>query len=497
MASYFLIFSIFCFNLFSNDYKVELSIPLGQSKINLFNLKTDTIQYYSDDGTFLSGFHFKRTNTSEKIIIRLRVTQKGIMIFSCDTIINKNINSFNKIFKIEHYSESILVSCQFDEIYINKELFLKKETQNDIIKVNQILFPTEYDGFSRSEFVKNKIIIPNNIIYLIKSLFKEQGKDDVYGYVSIEIENKLTQDLTLLAKLDVNKHKEYFIPRNIVDKHYENVSISNLKIKGKSSSILRLPLYVDEDNIKSGNYDFTIELNIFGSNDIIYQKSISFYCEKKSAVETYFFVSYLLISLVGIYYLVKIYRKEILNFNLRIFTTIALFSSLNFMLTYAALFIDSTIFSLLGPYKIFLTSLITEFISYLIIFTTVILFPKKGIISLLLIVQYLLVTAFYSSFFIHQLLFLFFKIILLESVLIFAKQFKISASAILFAIILGLTDVVLKHYILLESSILFRLYYADWYIVSYLIIVGFFYTFLAVRLANLLVKPIRNIVYYV
>ena len=491
------LYFIFFISLFSNDLKVNLSAPLGQNKINLLNNKIDTIQYFSNND-FLSAIHFKRENTIQDLNISFIFIQNNKTILSVDTVLQTNINSLNQVFSINPELGVLKVLCKVNQKhYFEKKVFFIKKNQDRIIKINEIIFPTEFDGFSKREYVKNKIIIPNNLIYALQKLFKQQSEDDVYGYITIDIENLLNQDLTLIGTIDTEEHKAFFITRDKIDKHYDDVSLSNIKLRSKEKSYLRLPLYVDEDNISSGEYTFNLCIKLFATNDLLYEDKITIYCERKSLFEAYCFLLYLSFGFLGFFYLIKLYRTEILDFNLRIFTTIALFSSLNFVLTYAALFFENTFFSLFGPYKIFLTSIITEFISYLFIFTTVLLFPKKGIIALLFVIQYLLVTAFYSSFFLHQVIFLFFKIILFETIFTILRRLNISVLSFIFALALAVSDILIKHYILLESSILFRMYYADWYILSYVSIVGFFYTFIAIRLSRLLVKPIRNIIYYV
>lgn len=171
---------------------------------------------------------------------------------------------------------------------------------------------------------------------------------------------------------------------------------------------------------------------------------------------------------------------------------VALFSGLLFVVGTAAQLLGAALGAALGPFSVFFTGLVDDAVSYALLSTLLRLLPRPGVMGLTVTLTALLrglVTGGLSPF---DLLFIGSRVFFLEGALylfgltrggggwrsagLFAQWLRLSAG-------FGLASVASVASSLVLQALLYRLYFADAYVLALLLLPGFVYVLIALALA--------------
>jgi len=153
--------------------------------------------------------------------------------------------------------------------------------------------------------------------------------------------------------------------------------------------------------------------------------------------------------------------------------------------------------AIFGPFSSLFTGIFYEIVFYAIIVSLLILIPKIGVISILIMVRFILNGIVFGNFSPVFLISYGFQAVALEAALYLTgitRGIKIEDRKISLGINLGVADA-LSSYVSFNLFIfMYRLFYADWYIIMNLTINGFVYTFIGVLLGIVLGKKLKKVV---
>ena len=177
------------------------------------------------------------------------------------------------------------------------------------------------------------------------------------------------------------------------------------------------------------------------------------------------------------------YHRSIFSrFTTKRLILIALFGTTIFItVSIPSTLLANLISALLGPASFLVTGLVNEMLYYALLTTLLMLVPKPGVITLVSLVRLLLGGVVLGLFNPTTLVYTGVSILLLEA------GFKIARNGrhlLPLALAFGVCDSIAVYVDFQISMTLYRLFYAEWYIISRCVIDGFIYTFVGVFLGK-------------
>lgn len=278
-----------------------------------------------------------------------------------------------------------------------------------------------------------------------------------------------------------------------------NRSISFASLPAGELTSIPLPIYFHPQFAVAGEYEREISVKIWGSDTTVLsaKRLLHIVVPNRHAL----FVSGLAIlaSCTGLIVLLRFHRQFFLRFSTKQLIVIALFGTTVFV----AVVVPSTLFlnlisMILGPFSVLITGLINEALYYALLTALLIYIygvpgdktrqddsdlqthRKGGVILLVSAVRLLLGAVTFGLFTPMTIIYTGTSILLLETGFLLVRRRGLLA----WALVLGICDAIAV-YVDFQLSILFyRLFYADWYILLRIIVVGFAYTFIGVLLGS-------------
>ncbi|MBU2700291.1 hypothetical protein Ga0466249_001383 [Sporomusaceae bacterium BoRhaA] len=285
---------------------------------------------------------------------------------------------------------------------------------------------------------------------------------------------------------------------------HENSLVAFAALTGEAKQRIRLPVYADEQLFGSGgNYLLQVTIADEMDSTVIKEIPIKIIKQDSRAAGVVCFAVILLAG--GLFFAACRFQRILRTFRTRWLVTIALFGAAAF----AVVNVPSTLFGelfhiLLGPFGFVISGLFSSVFLYMIVMSLVILIPYTGVIALISIIRMLLGMLAFGQF--SPITFLSYGIhaLFLESFLYGSGMYRYLQSQqtgdkipvpkmALLAFICAAADC-LSIYVSLQSmSVLYRMYYADWYIELILLVNGLVYTAIGAFCGVLLGKRLSKV----
>ena len=276
-----------------------------------------------------------------------------------------------------------------------------------------------------------------------------------------------------------------------------NRSLAFVSLMGKSTTPVPLPIYLNplfqrhQDFIGEGQYERAIEVKIWGSD------ATALRATRPLLIVTSNLHALLVTSLVtvvtglGIGLLLCFHSQLFTRFSTKQLILISLFGTTIFIaVNVPSTLLTNLISALLGPISSLVTGLINEMLYYALLTSLLILIPKFGVITLVTAVRLLLGGVTLGLLTPTILLHAVTAVLLLEVGFQIARKTTLDSGAIgganllTLALIFGLCDAFTVYIDFQLSMTLYRLFYADWYILTRILVDGFTYTFIGVLLGK-------------
>ncbi|RKU32534.1 hypothetical protein C6496_23865 [Candidatus Poribacteria bacterium] len=312
-----------------------------------------------------------------------------------------------------------------------------------------------------------------------------QGKETVHAIVASM--NRDTQD---------GEPVPFLSPPDAVNAG-TNRSLAFVSLMGESTTPVPLPIYLNplsqqhQDSIGEGQYERAIEVKIWGSD------ATALRATRPLLIVTPNLHALLVTSLVtvvtglGIGLLLCFHSQLFTRFSTKQLILISLFGTTIFIaVNVPSTLLTNLISALLGPISSLVTGLINEMLYYALLTSLLILIPKFGVITLVTAVRLLLGGVTLGLLTPTILLHAVTAVLLLEVGFQIARKITLDSGAIgganllTLALIFGLCDALTVYIDFQLSMTLYRLFYADWYILTRILIDGFTYTFIGVLLGK-------------
>ena len=276
-----------------------------------------------------------------------------------------------------------------------------------------------------------------------------------------------------------------------------------LRVPAHGEATAALPLFVDDTALAEGSSAFLREVTVtpLGSSAPLHQLHEPLHVRRGSTWVSLGFLLGMIGALGGVLLVTRRLRGWLGEARTADLTTVAVFATLAFLVATAAAVLAGAVGAVLGPFQTFATNLLDDALRYALLATLITLLPRPGIAALSVLVTWLMRGVVLGGFTPIDVLFVGNQVFWLESCLWlagltrggghvdvgFARRWvRLGlgfASASLLTAISGLA----------LSMVLYRLYYAGWYVAALLALPGFLYVWIACGLATGFARSLRQV----
>lgn len=373
------------------------------------------------------------------------------------------------------------------------------------LRIEDITMPTDLSGISDPRRRPNTISYPRPLLGGLGKWFgaKASPTDEFepIAYQTIHIHNQ-GQETVHAIVASMNRDTEsgqpvpFLSPPDAVNAGTDR-SLAFVSLAGESTTPVPLPIYLNplsqqhQDFIGEGQYERAIEVKIWGSD------ATALRATRPLLIVTPNLHALLVTSLVtvvtglGIGSLLCFHSQLFPRFSTKQLILISLFGTTIFIaVNVPSTLLTNLISALLGPISSLVTGLINEMLYYALLTSLLILIPKFGVITLVTAVRLLLGGVTLGLLTPTILLHAVTAVLLLEVGFQIARKITLDSGAIgganllILALIFGLCDAFTVYIDFQLSMTLYRLFYADWYILTRILVDGFTYTFIGVLLGK-------------
>ena len=286
-----------------------------------------------------------------------------------------------------------------------------------------------------------------------------------------------------------------------------NRSLAFVSLAGESTTPVPLPIYfnplsqLDRDFTGAGQYERAIEVKSWGSDATVLRATRPLLIVTPNTHALLVTSLVIVITGLGVGLLLCFHSQLFSRFSTKQLILISLFGTTIFIaINVPSTLLTNLISALLGPISSLVTGLINEMLYYALLTSLLILIPKFGVITLVSAVRLLLGGVTLGLLTPTILLHAVTAALLLETGFQITRKIALNpnrsigvtldsgavggANLLTLALIFGLCDALTVYVDFQLSMTLYRLFYADWYILTRILIDGFTYTFIGVLLGK-------------
>ena len=389
---------------------------------------------------------------------------------------------------------------------------LELQQARESVSVERIVFPADARGEQDPGRRQGRVTLPSPALEeLLRSSplgVHSRAMESAWGHQAIHISNRGDKGLNAVIRTSVVDQNGQPAPafRSRVRKAdtLDGAVSALIRIPAEGEEIATLPLFVDSTKLPPGAGTWTrkVELIPLGSDTALFSSESPLYVSRASSWSAVGFIGVVISMTLGFILLLLRLGSWLRRSATSELVTVALFANLMFLFSAASHVLGLSVTSILGPFATLLTGLVDDVFRYALLATLVTLLPRPGIVTLTLLVHTVMRTLALGGF--HPALpFLLGSTVLwLEGCLWLAgitrgngawrdepprlRWLRLSLGFAPPAVVNGAVALV-------AAAVLYRLYYADWYVVLMLAVPGFLYTVLACRLALGFADSLRKV----
>ena len=373
------------------------------------------------------------------------------------------------------------------------------------LRIDDIIMPTDLSGLSDPRQQPDAISSPRPLLGGLGRWFGAKASPtDEYqpvAYQTVHIHNRGQETVHAIVASMNRDTKDgepvpFLSPPDAVNAG-TNRSLAFVSLAGESTTPVPLPIYLNplsqqnQDFTGAGQYERAIEVKIWGSDATVLRAT------RPLLIVTPNLHALLVTSLVtvvtglGIGLLLCFHSQLFTRFSTKQLILISLFGTTIFIaVNVPSTLLTNLISALLGPISSLVTGLINEMLYYALLTSLLMLIPRFGVITLVTAVRLLLGGVTLGLLTPTILLHAVTAVLLLEVGFQVARKITLDSGAIgganllTLALIFGLCDAFTVYIDFQLSMTLYRLFYADWYILTRILVDGFTYTFIGVLLGK-------------
>jgi hypothetical protein len=400
---------------------------------------------------------------------------------------------------------------------VTRKVFLRTpETLARAITIEKTHLPTDEMGNADLRRIADTLFLPGGSGNFIRSLFG-QGSPPInpylpFRYQTVWLRNQSTAAIPVMATSRVlsldGKTPVPFLQAPELISGGTGRSVAFTILPPKATTPVVLPVFMDPRSAAIGSYLREFRLRLWGTDTEILKADLPVEVRRPSLRAFLVTVTALFLSLLGILFLIAKGGSFLGNLPVRLLSGAATFAAAMFVLsTVPDLFAGNLVKAFLGPFSFFISGIFTEMAVYALGAVYLMRYPIPGALSLLVIIRALILSLTLYSVQIVSLLMIGAEIFILEGAVWLAGITRGEPGQKLFerwpqnqwrAILIGGVAFVTADVLITAASFhlhifFYRLIYADWYIVLYLIVTSGLFTFAGTALGLRLGGPLREV----
>jgi hypothetical protein len=377
-----------------------------------------------------------------------------------------------------------------------------------LVRVGGHVFPAEADGSPDAARPAFQVRLPSPAWdQLVRAIgLGGRRRDDLapWAFWGVALENTGNEPVDLHVTLEIHDAAgpaASFRPRLRTADGDTGVVAALVRVPAGTRTVATLPLFVDTGVVRAGAYTAALTVTPLGGDTPLYKLEEPLYVRRGDPVASAGFAASLLVFLGGVALVVTRLRRWLEAAATSELMTIALFGSATFLVGTAADLVAMGIGAVLGPLSSILTGLLSDLGRYTLLATLISLLPRPGTLTLAILTGWILRGFTVGAFAPVDLLYTGTSIAFAE---LFAwaagltrggawRDEPLGARWARLSIGFAGASVATILAALWMHIILYRLFFADWYIALQVLVPGLLYTTLACRVAAGFAASLRRV----
>ncbi|BBB89420.1 hypothetical protein [Methylomusa anaerophila] len=358
------------------------------------------------------------------------------------------------------------------------------------IRVGEVLIPVDFTGrFDPKANSGSLIYAPPNRLEKIMGGTPDGRRldDEPFAFAGIQVHNDGDEHVLALITGKITDPSDGKLAAAFTSPPHKNAGLGYsygvADIAPHSVSQVILPIYINENIAVAGNYLFRTEASVFGVNQVICRTETNLQLVTRNEKAVIITMIMFLVALLGVAWLLLKQEAALARFTTKELVIVSLFGTVTFVtVNLPQTVVWDITHVIFGPFSFLVTGFISQTMLYALLVALVVLLPRPGAISLMIIVRFILNGFIFGHFSPVLLLNYAVLAVCLEGAL-FATGITrntggdpvAAGKALVAGLVCGLVDTVSSYMNFMAYMTLYRLFYADWYIYAVLV-AGFVYT---------------------
>lgn len=377
------------------------------------------------------------------------------------------------------------------------------------LSVTELRFPANPNGSSDLVRPRGRVTIPSDwwrdVLSRLGLGTRIHDPTAPWAYAGVVIENRGETLIDLVIRSRI------IDPSGIPDPSFRprmregddgtgNTSVM-VRVPGKSTIVATLPVYVDEDQLGTGPWTQQVELFPVGSARAAVSFAQPLYQSRGSSILSAGLTLALVGSVSGMAYIALCLRRWLAAFDTRTLVTIALFASLAFVVGTAAQLVGLGVASAAGPFSSMIVGLLDDAFTVTLMSTLLAFAPRPGVVALSTLVAWLLRGIALGALSPLDIVFVACRIAFYEAALWavgltrsstwrdevpWKRRFRLAAG-------FGTASLFTAAASMVFHAVLYRLFFAEWYVAMMLAGPGFLYAILGTLVGDRVATALRRV----
>lgn len=370
---------------------------------------------------------------------------------------------------------------------------VKQESLGDTIRLVKASMPVGIQGIALRQYAADTLYIQPGVFKKLGRFFGVEPKYiDYYHpftYQGLVLENAGTGSIALLVSSGI-----YYKDRDIMPESFRPpdsmtggtkdtaVTVTATLLPGEKTRVV-LPVYITSDPLP-GEYRRVVKLIMMGTVSPVAEYEFPLHVRSMNLTAWTFTLIAVFLSLTATLVFVLRFKKIVAGMKVRWLVIISLYGAMTFVVSNVPVRIfGSFVSAVTGPFSVFFTGFFSALLYWTLLVSLVRLLPRPGTVTFATLVRYMLNGIMFGGFQLADILFTGTGIVAKEAAFYVSgltrkgEGFSWSRRSVFcLAACLSLADAFITLTGLYLHMVLFRLYFADWYIYLNIVINSLIYT---------------------
>ncbi len=385
------------------------------------------------------------------------------------------------------------------ESFFSRTVKLKvvgRDKLGETIRLVKASMPVGVYGIALRQYAADTLYIQPRVFKKLGSFFGIEPKyidyHHPFTYQSLVLENTGTGSISLLINSAVYYKErdvmpEAFMPPDSMTGGTRDMAVPvTATLPPGEKTRLVMPVYLASDPVP-GEYRRVVRIIMMGSVSPFAEYEFPLYVRSMNLLAWTFTLVAVFLSLTATLVFVIMFKRIVAGMKVRWLVIISLYGAMTFVVSNIPLRIfGSLVSAVAGPFSIFFTGFFSALLYWTLLVSLVRLLPRPGTVTFATLVRYMLNGIMFGGFQLADILFTGTGIVAKEAAFYVSgvtrkgEGFQWSGRSLVYlAVSLSLADAFITVTGLYLHMVLFRLYFADWYIYMNIIINSLLYTSVA------------------